>query len=95
MQEALNMLKSALIFNRHTNERVHFVIVTENELMSGFREKLDDWKDDFGLAFDYEIHPLQFPSTNKHEWKKLFKPCAAQRLFLPVRSQNFVFWSKI
>lgn len=83
MQEALNMLKSALIFNRHNNERVHFVIVTENQLMSGFREKLNDWKSDYNLSFDYEIHPLHFPDTNKHEWKKLFKPCAAQRLFLP------------
>lgn len=88
MQEALNMLKSALIFNRHNNERVHFVIVTENQLMSGFREKLNDWKNDYKLTFDYEIHPLQFPDTNKHEWKKLFKPCAAQRLFLPTLLGN-------
>uniref|UniRef100_A0A336MJQ6 UDP-D-xylose:beta-D-glucoside alpha-1,3-D-xylosyltransferase n=1 Tax=Culicoides sonorensis TaxID=179676 RepID=A0A336MJQ6_CULSO len=83
MQEALNMLKSALIFNRHTNERVHFVIITESDLMSGFREKLNDWKSDYNLLFDYEIHPLQFPDKNRNEWRKLFKPCAAQRLFLP------------
>lgn len=76
------MLKSALIFNRHRKERLKFVIVCESSLMSTFDEKLSEWQE-LGLSFDYEIHSLRFPETNKHEWKKLFKPCAAQRLFLP------------
>lgn len=50
--------------------------------MAVFDEKLSEWQD-LGLAFDFDIHALRFPETNRAEWKKLFKPCAAQRLFLP------------
>jgi UDP-xylose:glucoside alpha-1,3-xylosyltransferase len=28
--------------------------------------------------------PLTFPEVNKQDWMKLFKKCAAQRLFLPT-----------
>lgn len=34
--------------------------------------------------FRFEILPLTFPEKNAEQWKNLFKPCAAQRLFLPV-----------
>lgn len=35
-------------------------------------------------TFTFKVLPLMFPMANAHEWKRLFKPCAAQRLFLPV-----------
>lgn len=38
--------------------------------------------------FTFEILPLTFPDKHKNEWKNLFKPCAAQRLFLPVLPLN-------
>lgn len=85
LQEALNMVKSVLITSRNQNQMIRFAIVTEKQLMDGYREKLGDWKREHNLNFIYEIHSLKFPEANKHEWKKLFKPCAAQRLFLPVR----------
>lgn len=83
LPETLNMLKSALLFNQN-KEYLKFVIITENELMTSFKEKLDDWKE-ITDSFTYEILPLTFPDSNKEAWKNLFKPCAAQRLFLPVR----------
>ncbi|GLV34171.1 shams [Carabus blaptoides fortunei] len=35
------------------------------------------------LTLDFEEKPLTFPKDNSNEWRRLFKPCAAQRLFLP------------
>ncbi|KAK7913627.1 hypothetical protein WMY93_013838 [Mugilogobius chulae] len=35
-------------------------------------------------TFNYTLYSISFPSENAAEWKKLFKPCASQRLFLPL-----------
>lgn len=80
--EALNMIKSAIMFNRN-QVLLKFVVVAEEQLRQNFIEKLDDWQKINDNIFSYELHSLTFPATNKDEWKKLFKPCAAQRLFLP------------
>lgn len=83
LQETLILLKSAIIF--HTDDLpLKFIIITEISLMIGFREKLEDWQKSSKNAFSFEILPLTFPKENEHEWRTLFKPCAAQRLFLPV-----------
>lgn len=87
-QETLNLLKSAIIFG--FEHRLKFVVITEDNLMSGFREKLEDWSNIVKNKFTYEVLPLIFPKENEAEWRNLFKPCAAQRLFLPVRL-NVVF----
>lgn len=58
--------------------------MTEDHLMAGFREKLDDWSGMTKNKFTFEVLPLIFPKENEAEWRELFKPCAAQRLFLPV-----------
>jgi hypothetical protein len=39
--------------------------------------------------FDYTIDEPQFPEKNQDEWKRLFKFCASQRIFLPVRDILF------
>ncbi|XP_035782884.1 glucoside xylosyltransferase 1-like isoform X3 [Anopheles albimanus] len=80
--EALNMLKSAIMFN-HNRTPLRFVVIAEDKLKSNFMEKLNDWQHLTDRVFSYEIHSLTFPRANKNEWRKLFKPCAAQRLFLP------------
>lgn len=86
-KETLNLIKSALIFN--TDHRIlKFIIVTEPELFDHFHEKLQEWQICVHFIFTYEIWNLTFPKKNEKEWKKLFKPCASQRLFLPVS----VFW---
>uniref|UniRef100_A0A6B2EA77 UDP-D-xylose:beta-D-glucoside alpha-1,3-D-xylosyltransferase n=1 Tax=Phlebotomus kandelakii TaxID=1109342 RepID=A0A6B2EA77_9DIPT len=82
LHETLNMLKSVLLFN--TNEYpLKFVIITEESLMTSFSEKLGDWKELLKDSFTFELMTLTFPEKNREEWINLFKPCAAQRLFLP------------
>lgn len=46
--------------------------------------------------FSYTLYSISFPEDNAAEWKKLFKPCASQRLFLPVcssKNQNSIYKS--
>lgn len=50
--------------------------------------QLDQWPRFISARFQYTVYPITFSVGNAEEWKKLFKPCAAQRLFLPVRLQR-------
>lgn len=86
LRETLAMIKSALLFN-HYHDRLYFIIFAEDHLITSFSEKLGDWQTLLPEEFGYQILPLQFPPNNS-EWKTLFKPCAAQRLFLPVNYDN-------
>lgn len=83
LQETLNMLKSAILFN-HGKTHIRLIIVAEESLKIGFQEKLSDWQESVPNKFSFEILSLRFPEKNANEWKNLFKPCAAQRLFLPT-----------
>jgi UDP-xylose:glucoside alpha-1,3-xylosyltransferase len=56
------------------------LIFTKNVL------QLSEWKSFTNNGFTYKIMTLTFPINDAEEWKKLFKPCAAQRLFLPVNT---------
>ncbi|XP_030741463.1 glucoside xylosyltransferase 2 [Echinops telfairi] len=47
-------------------------------------DQLQQWPDSYTKKFEHRIYPITFSVGNPQEWKKLFKPCAAQRLFLPV-----------
>lgn len=47
--------------------------------------QLNQWPRAVSAKFHYTIYPITFSVGHADEWKKLFKPCAAQRLFLPVR----------
>ncbi|KAJ8945037.1 hypothetical protein NQ318_019032 [Aromia moschata] len=85
LQETLNMLKSALMFSK---EKLNFIVVSEDRLIESFKEKLSEWKSFMNDGFTFRVLPLTFPSDNPLEWKKLFKPCAAQRLFLPNLLEN-------
>ncbi|RZC42736.1 glucoside xylosyltransferase 2, partial [Asbolus verrucosus] len=80
LQETLTMLKSALMFSK---EKLNFVVFAEDELIESFSQKLGEWKLFTNNGFTYKVMALTFPSKDAEEWKKLFKPCAAQRLFLP------------
>lgn len=46
--------------------------------------QLESWPGFIHSKFNYTVYSIRFPSENAAEWKKLFKPCASQRLFLPV-----------
>ncbi|XP_012173005.1 glucoside xylosyltransferase 1 isoform X2 [Bombus affinis] len=81
VDEALTMLKSALVF---TCRSLQFIILAETSLIPAFNEKLAEWKLLSNKTFDFVVKPITFPEgSDAAMWKKLFKPCAAQRLFLP------------
>lgn len=48
--------------------------------------QLESWPGFVRCKYNYTMYSISFPSENAAEWKKLFKPCASQRLFLPVSS---------
>ncbi|PSN32440.1 Glucoside xylosyltransferase 1 [Blattella germanica] len=57
---------------------------TKTNRRKSFKEKLNEWKTSMNNSFTYEVRPITFPfQENIDEWRKLFKPCASQRLFLP------------
>lgn len=58
---------------------INFILV-----INAISLQLEDWIEITKSMFSFEILPLTFPVKNAAEWKNLFKPCAAQRLFLPV-----------
>jgi UDP-xylose:glucoside alpha-1,3-xylosyltransferase len=80
VDEAIVMVKSALLFSLK-NLSLNFVIVTEKNLKEIIVEKLENLRKI--KKFSFEIFELKFPEENREIWTKLFKPCAAQRLFLP------------
>ncbi|CAG9759993.1 unnamed protein product [Ceutorhynchus assimilis] len=80
LRESLTLIKSALMFSK---AKLNFIVLAEDNLIESFTEKLEEWKSFTNNAFTYNVLPLNFPTKDGNEWKKLFKPCAAQRLFLP------------
>lgn len=58
-----------------------------------FLSQFSQWPQTVSARFQYSIYPITFSVGNADEWKKLFKPCAAQRLFLPVGSRRCLMFS--
>ncbi|KAM8758847.1 glucoside xylosyltransferase 2 isoform 2-T2 [Rhynchonycteris naso] len=81
LEETIVMLKSAVLFS---HRKMQFHIFTEEFLKPEFDKQLRQWPDSYTKKFEHRIYPITFLVENPQEWKKLFKPCAAQRLFLPV-----------
>ncbi|KAG8439762.1 hypothetical protein GDO86_005798 [Hymenochirus boettgeri] len=79
LEETITMLKSAVLFSR---KFLQFHIFAEDSLHYDFKTTLNGWT--FPEKFKYTLYPITFPTENAAEWKKLFKPCASQRLFLPL-----------
>lgn len=80
--EALVMIKSALMFSS-VNHPLKFVVITETDLFEKLEEKLTTFSHKYS-HFSYSLLKTTFPDE---KWRKLFKPCAAQRLFLPSMLQ--------
>uniref|UniRef100_A0A1A8IW99 Glucoside xylosyltransferase 1 n=1 Tax=Nothobranchius kuhntae TaxID=321403 RepID=A0A1A8IW99_NOTKU len=81
LQETLTMIKSAVLFNI---KFLHLHVFAEDQLHDSFTEALESWPRFIRRKYNYSIYSISFPSENAAEWKKLFKPCASQRLFLPL-----------
>ncbi|MEE6502472.1 hypothetical protein FKM82_004529, partial [Ascaphus truei] len=85
LEETLTMLKSAVLFSV---KEIQFHIFADDALKQEFENKLQEWPHPYSRKFEYKIYPITFSVGNAQEWKKLFKPCAAQRLFLPMILQD-------
>ncbi|TRZ26667.1 hypothetical protein HGM15179_000438 [Zosterops borbonicus] len=83
LEETVTMLRSAIIFSI---KPLHFHIFAEDQLHESFKDILDEFP--YEGKVNYTLYPITFPSESAAEWKKLFKPCASQRLFLPLILKN-------
>ncbi|BFZ15993.1 hypothetical protein BsWGS_19031 [Bradybaena similaris] len=82
-EETMVMLKSAAMVT-HSSIPMVFHIITEPRHHTFFRDQLNLWPKVYRQNIAYRIYTVTFPSsTTSDSWKKLFKPCASQRLFLP------------
>lgn len=81
LKETLIMIKSATLLTR---SRIHVHIFADEDLKPLFQQQLDLWPGFVREKLAYSLYPIQFPpGPNSNDWRKLFKPCASQRLFLP------------
>ncbi|NXY42187.1 GXLT1 xylosyltransferase, partial [Ceuthmochares aereus] len=83
LEETVTMLRSAIIFSI---KPLQFHIFAEDQLHESFKDILDDFPCEGKV--NYTLYPITFPTESAAEWKKLFKPCASQRLFLPLILKN-------
>ncbi|XP_067855009.1 glucoside xylosyltransferase 2 [Heptranchias perlo] len=81
LEETMTMLKSAILFSL---KKIKFHIFAEDALQPQFENNIKAWPFSYKSHLEYNIYPITFSVGNPQEWKKLFKPCAAQRLFLPM-----------
>lgn len=82
LEESLVLLKSAVLF---TKSPLVFHIFAEDHLQKSFKDQLEFWPPAYRKKIEYNIYNITFPQTTKaDQWRKLFKPCAAQRLFIPT-----------
>uniref|UniRef100_T1JBB4 Uncharacterized protein n=1 Tax=Strigamia maritima TaxID=126957 RepID=T1JBB4_STRMM len=83
LNETLVMLKSAVTL---TKTPIHFIPIIESNLTEKFQKTLESWPAKIQRKLTFKIYPITFPLDLKDalEWRKLFKPCASQRLFLPT-----------
>ena len=51
--------------------------------------QLSNWPDFIRSKYSFSLYPITYPEgENEVQWKKVFKPCATQRLFIPVSMSN-------
>ncbi|KAM9800045.1 glucoside xylosyltransferase 2 isoform X1 [Syngnathus typhle] len=81
VEETSTLIKSAVLFSL---KKIKVHIFAEDPLIPQFKEMFRQWPGFITAKFKYNLYPITFSVGNADEWKKLFKPCAAQRLFLPV-----------
>ncbi|KAM8740088.1 glucoside xylosyltransferase 1 isoform 2-T2 [Acanthopagrus schlegelii] len=91
LEETLTMIKSAVLFSI---KHIYLHIFAEDQLHASFMEALESWPGFIHSKFNYTVYSISFPSENAAEWKKLFKPCASQRLFLPPVDRLWEFLSQ-
>lgn len=81
LEETLTMIKSAVILS---SKHLYLHLFSEEQLHISFTQALESWPGHVRSRFNYTLYPITFPQEHAAEWRKLFKPCASQRLFLPL-----------
>ena len=82
--EAIISLKS---FAMLSSKPLHFHVFAEDTLHKEFEKAIQEWPGFIEGRIKLDIQSIQYPVDGDfNEWKKLFKPCASQRLFFPVRN---------
>lgn len=81
VNETVVMMKSAIFTN---SSPVRFIIFADNLATKSLNKTVSQWPEKILKRMQLDLRPITFPSDKVEEWKKLFKPCASQRLFLPV-----------
>jgi hypothetical protein len=79
--ETIVMIKSALI---RSSIFIKFILFADDAATSSLNGTVKLWPDKVLNRMSLDLRPITFPADKAEEWKKLFKPCASQRLFLPV-----------
>ena len=74
----------------NTVQKLHFIQFLFSDCELIFLQ-LDSWPPEYQNKMQYFIYNLTFPHGMSEEWKKLFKPCASQRLFIPVSKPYFIY----
>lgn len=88
INETLVMMKSALI-TRTCN--IRFILFADDFAISTLNQTVKLWPENVLDHMQLDLRPITFPEDKAEEWKKLFKPCASQRLFLPVSYHIFKY----
>uniref|UniRef100_A0A3Q3K537 Glucoside xylosyltransferase 1 n=1 Tax=Monopterus albus TaxID=43700 RepID=A0A3Q3K537_MONAL len=84
LEETVTMIKSAMFFSiKHLNFHV-FVVNDQLEASVSATCNLKSWPVFIQSRFNCTFYSISFPRENAADWKKLFKPCASERLFLPL-----------
>lgn len=81
VNETVVMMKSAIFTS---SSPVRFIIFADNLATKSLNKTVSQWPEKILKRMQLDLRPITFPSDKVEEWKKLFKPCASQRLFLPV-----------
>lgn len=81
VDELLVNFKSIVL---HSNANLFFHVFSEDKFHEIFNSKLEQLQIHISKNFDFKVHKINYPDDQyTHKWKKLFKPCASQRLFIP------------
>ncbi|KAK3885294.1 hypothetical protein Pcinc_010462 [Petrolisthes cinctipes] len=85
VNETMTMLKSAATLS---HSPLKIIVFTEDDLKPIFRNMYTSWPADVSERITLDLHSITFPADqDAAAWRKLFKPCASQRLFMPLGYQ--------
>lgn len=73
-------VKSAVAFSR---SRMHIMLFADPPNMDSLLKELSTWPREILQRVTVQVRQVTFPGSFGEKWKKLFKLCASQRLFLP------------